>query len=169
MPPIDATALDPVPESTLDSKHPWNIRISGVGGTGVMTASAVISTAAHLDGLAVRGTDMTGLAQKGGSVVSDLRISRSIGQHTGTVPRGSADLLIALDGVTGAEDASTSVLNAARTVAVLSNSATPTGQMCTDVKATRPDGVQITGALGHAAKRAIITDCLLYTSDAADE
>ncbi|OFT36042.1 indolepyruvate ferredoxin oxidoreductase [Corynebacterium sp. HMSC08A12] len=160
VPPIDATALDPVPESTLDSKHPWNIRISGVGGTGVMTASAVIATAAHLDGLAVRGTDMTGLAQKGGSVVSDLRISRSIGQHTGTVPRGGADLLIALDGVTGAEDASTSVLNAARTVAVLSNSATPTGQMCTDVKATRPDGVQVTGALGHAAKRAIITDAI---------
>lgn len=160
VPRVDATDLEPAPACDLNAKHPWNVRISGVGGTGVMTASAVIATAAHLDGLAVRGTDMTGLAQKGGSVVSDLRISKTIGQHTGTVPRGSADLLIALDGVTGAEDPSTSVLNAARTIAVLSDSTTPTGQMCTDVTASRPDGVQIAGALGHAARRAIITDAI---------
>lgn len=164
VPDIDADMLDPAPACDLDGARPWNIRISGVGGTGVMTASAVIATAAHLDGLAVRGTDMTGLAQKGGSVVSDLRISKKIGQHTGTVPQGGADLLIALDGVTGAEDPSTSVLNAQRTTAVLSNSATPTGQMCTDVTATRPDGVQIAGALGQAARRAIITDAIRVSS-----
>ena len=53
-----------------------SLRLTGIGGTGVVTVSQMIAMAAHFEGLRVRGLDQTGIAQKGGAVVSDLRISR---------------------------------------------------------------------------------------------
>ena len=51
------------------------VRMPGVGGTGVVTVSAILQMAAHLDGRHASGLEQTGLAQKGGPVVSDVRIS----------------------------------------------------------------------------------------------
>jgi len=48
--------------------------LAGIGGAGVMTASAIVGMAAHLEGRGVGIYDMTGLAQKGGAVYSHLRI-----------------------------------------------------------------------------------------------
>lgn len=48
----------------------------GIGGTGVVTASAILQMAAHLDGLFAAGLEQVGLAQKGGPVVSDVRIAK---------------------------------------------------------------------------------------------
>ena len=69
----------------------------GVGGTGVVTVSQILQMAAHLDGLSAAGVDQTGLAQKGGPVISDLRISRA--PITGQVRAGAAraDVLIGFD------------------------------------------------------------------------
>ena len=49
----------------------------GIGGTGVVTVSQILQMAAHLDGRYAAGLEQTGLAQKGGPVVSDVRISRA--------------------------------------------------------------------------------------------
>lgn len=52
----------------------FGILLAGIGGTGVVTASAIVGMAAHLEGRGVGIYDMTGLAQKGGAVYSHLRI-----------------------------------------------------------------------------------------------
>ena len=70
--PNDARPLVPLPPGSGSAA---NILIAGVGGTGIVTVSQVLGTAAHLDGSHVSTLDMTGLAQKGGAVVSHVRIS----------------------------------------------------------------------------------------------
>ena len=153
----DADLPDP-PAVHLGAGRSWNVRVTGVGGTGVVMLAAVIAAAAREDGRHVRGVDMTGLAQKGGAVVSDVRISDGALEQSGLVPAGAADLLLALDGLTSADPANLAVIDAARTTAVASSTSTPTGVMCTDVRAERPDGVALAGAIGRSAARAVTAD-----------
>ena len=67
---------EPSPRVPADG---FTVRLSGIGGTGVITVSQVLGTAAMLDGMVVRGLDQTGLSQKAGPVVSDLRLSQRRG------------------------------------------------------------------------------------------
>ena len=73
------------------------VRMMGIGGTGVVTVSQVLGMAALIDGLHVRGLDQTGLAQKGGPVVSDLRISRGPLASASKAPAGSVDTYLGFD------------------------------------------------------------------------
>jgi indolepyruvate ferredoxin oxidoreductase len=70
----EAEGLAPPPMPRLRAR-PHNLLIAGVGGTGIITAGAVVAMAAHLDGLAVSELDFTALAQKGGSVMCHLRMA----------------------------------------------------------------------------------------------
>ncbi len=105
----------------------------GIGGTGVVTMSQVVSTAAMLDGRATNSLDQTGLAQKGGTVVSNLRIfgpgEQSAPDSSNYIGDGEADALLLFDLVSGI---SPNILNRAtsdRTVAVVSSALIPTGAM----------------------------------------
>ncbi len=72
----DAGTVATLPEPPLaDTARPFNLLITGVGGTGVVTLGALLGMAAHLDGKGVSVLDMTGLAQKFGAVFSHLRIA----------------------------------------------------------------------------------------------
>ena len=89
---------DPV-QPALD--RPWNILVNGVGGTGVVTIGALMGMAAHLEGKGVSVLDMTGLAQKGGAVMSHVRIAASAEDiQSVRIAAGAADLVIGADFVT---------------------------------------------------------------------
>ena len=64
----------PRPEAADLGDGAFDMLLAGIGGTGVVTASAIVGMAAHLEGRGLGIYDMTGLAQKGGAVYSHLRI-----------------------------------------------------------------------------------------------
>ena len=73
-PAASPAAAPPEPERTALDKG-YGIVITGVGGTGVVTVGALVAMAAHIEGKGFGVLDMTGLAQKGGAVISHLRLA----------------------------------------------------------------------------------------------
>lgn len=72
-----------------------DIILCGVGGQGTILASRLIATAAMRRGLHIHAAETIGMAQRGGSVCSHLRIGE--GAHSPLVPKGRADLIIAFE------------------------------------------------------------------------
>lgn len=93
-----------LPEPELPSlKQPLAIVVAGMGGTGVITVGALIGTAAHLEGKSCGVLDMTGLAQKGGSVWTHIRIgAQRSAIHSARIASGGADVLLGCDLVVAA-------------------------------------------------------------------
>ncbi|TDR72497.1 indolepyruvate ferredoxin oxidoreductase family protein [Paludibacterium purpuratum] len=87
--------------------QPYSIMVTGIGGTGVVTIGQVLAMAAHLDDMGVTVLDMAGLAQKGGSVWSHVRIARSQqALHAVRIAAGDANLVLGCDlVVTASEEA----------------------------------------------------------------
>ncbi len=126
-PEIDASGL-PLPE-TPELTQPWNVLFTGVGGTGVTTVAAIIAMAAHVDGNAASSLDMTGLAQKGGPVLSHLRFAREPELiSTGRVPPASTDCVIACDLVVAAGGDALNLMDAERTAIYANTDVTPTSE-----------------------------------------
>jgi len=88
-----------LPEPALPSlEKPVGILVAGVGGTGVVTIGALVGMAAHLEGKGVTVLDMTGLAQKGGAVMSHVRLAERQEQlHAPRLATGEADTLLGCD------------------------------------------------------------------------
>jgi indolepyruvate ferredoxin oxidoreductase len=94
---VDFSTL-PQPEFATDLAQPWNILVTGIGGTGVVTIGALIGMAAHLEHKGATVLDQTGLAQKGGAVTCHLRIARTPGDiHAVRIAAGEADLVLGCD------------------------------------------------------------------------
>ncbi len=72
-----------------------NIIICGVGGQGTVLAAKVLSQAAISNGERVLSAETIGMAQRGGSVVSHVRIGEDV--YSPLVPQGQADVLIAFE------------------------------------------------------------------------
>jgi indolepyruvate ferredoxin oxidoreductase len=126
-PVLDAPSVIPAPP--LPFVDELTVRLSGIGGTGVVTTSQIIGTAAMLQGFHVRGLDQTGLSQKAGPVVSDLRLSRTIPHPSNRATAGSVDLLLAFDQLAAGNDATIRTLDPARTTVIANTAAVPTGAM----------------------------------------
>ncbi len=110
-----------------------NIVFTGIGGTGVTTTSSVLAMAAHIDGRSASVVDMTGLAQKGGSVFSHVRIGETADTPIGgRVPAASADVLIACDLLVAAGPEALALYAKSRTVALGNDVIQPTADFVTD-------------------------------------
>lgn len=73
----------------------FNIVLAGVGGQGTLLAAEVLGLAAVKDGLNVRVGEIHGMAQRGGAVVSTVRIGRNV--LAPTVVEGQADVLLGFE------------------------------------------------------------------------
>jgi len=95
--PLSRSATLPLPASPMLDR-PYDLLVTGVGGTGVITVGALIAMAAHLEGRGVSVLDFTGFAQKLGPVLSYLRLAATPDQlHQVRIDQGSADALIGCD------------------------------------------------------------------------
>lgn len=72
-----------------------NCLLCGVGGQGVVLASKLIAYAAMEKGMQVRTTETIGMSQRGGSVVSHVRMGEEV--HSPMIPKGSADVIMAFE------------------------------------------------------------------------
>ncbi|MFO1493691.1 MAG: indolepyruvate ferredoxin oxidoreductase family protein [Lysobacterales bacterium] len=110
----------PYPSIRSDLSQPWNVLITGVGGTGVVTIGALLGMAGHLEGKGVSVLDQTGLAQKGGAVTCHVRIAqRPEHIHAVRIAAGEADLVIGCDVVVVNDYWALSKIREARTHAVI--------------------------------------------------
>ena len=147
-PPAAPTDLDdPVPVVPTDD---LSVRIVGIGGTGVVTVSQVVGTAAMFDGYEVRGLDQIGLSQKAGPVVSDLRLDRGRASASNRLGERQADVLLAFDQLGAASPSGLSRADPQRTVVVGSTSQTPTGAMVAHPERRMPDAAELESVIAAA-------------------
>jgi indolepyruvate ferredoxin oxidoreductase len=152
-PPAPPADLAPAAAGLVDADD-FTVRLTGIGGTGVVTVSQVLGTAAMLAGFHVRGLDQTGLSQKAGPVVSDLRVTRGDAAVSNHANVSGVDCLLAFDLLVGASDANLSGVRADRTVVIASTDAVPTGQMVTNPEVALPVGSVLTERVGQVSRAA---------------
>jgi indolepyruvate ferredoxin oxidoreductase len=125
----------------------FTMRITGIGGTGVVTIAQVVATAGFIDGYAPRGLDQVGLSQKAGPVVSDLKLTADNRELSSKVSRAECDLYLVCDVLVAAETDNLAVADASRTVAVVSTADVASGAMVRRPESAFPDQTPITAAI----------------------
>jgi indolepyruvate ferredoxin oxidoreductase len=116
----------PEPPSRPSLDRPYNIAVGGVGGTGVLTIGALLGMAAHIEGKASMILDMSGLAQKGGAVLSHVRLSEHTADVTcSRIVTGTADLVIAADEVVAVAKETISLCESGRSHGVINTHLIP--------------------------------------------
>jgi indolepyruvate ferredoxin oxidoreductase len=82
---------------------PYQVLVTGIGGTGVITIGQILGMAAHIAGKSATVLDMTGLAQKNGAVISHIRLApKDDDIHAVRVAAGEANLVLGCDMVVAA-------------------------------------------------------------------
>jgi indolepyruvate ferredoxin oxidoreductase len=137
----DALFADlPAPEPP-PLEQPWNVLVTGIGGSGVITVGALLGMAAHLEGKGCSVLDVTGLAQKNGPVTSHVRIAaQPSALHATRIATAGADLVLGCDMVVTSSPENLSKLAKGRTTAVVNSQVSPTSDF-----ASKPD-LDLSGA-----------------------
>ncbi|WP_114650255.1 indolepyruvate ferredoxin oxidoreductase family protein [Pseudothauera hydrothermalis] len=126
----------PQPVTGLD-EAPYDMLITGVGGTGVVTVGALVSMAAHLDSMASSQLDFMGFAQKGGAVLAFIRwAKRPDLLNQVRIDTQQADLLLACDLVVGASPEALGTVRRGRTRVVVNSHPHPTDRFVRDPDAS---------------------------------
>ena len=145
-PPTDLPTPEPrVPQDVL-------IRMPGVGGTGVVTVAAILRMAAFLEGRYASGLEQTGLAQKGGPVISDLRIASKPIEGQIRATSKSVDVLLGYDLLGCVAPATLETLDPERTVAVMNSDVSPTAANVTQPDVPLPVSARLIGLVRHATR-----------------
>lgn len=142
-----------LPTPNKNEKDISNIFMLGIGGTGVVTVNQIISTAAFLENKKVISLDQTGLSQKGGSVVSHLKILKNSKKDLSSrVGNGEADAYLVFDLLTGFNPKNLAKLNPKRSISVISASEIPTGDMVRNTTSEYPDSQQMISTISNYSK-----------------
>jgi indolepyruvate ferredoxin oxidoreductase len=144
----------PAPVSKVDSSFGFGIHVMGIGGTGSVTVVATIANAARLEGKHVIGLDQTGLAQKGGAVISDIKITNEPFSGSNKVSDGRTDLYLGFDILNATDPKNLDKCHPERTIAVVSTTQTPTGQMVSNRKVFFPIVPNLTAGIDKVTRQA---------------
>ena len=117
----------PPPRERVPVGERYSILMPGIGGPGVVTVNALLATAAWIDGLSAITLDQTGLAQKGGAVVSSIVLSERPIEASAKIGYGNADLLLGFDLLGAGSADNLKRAHPSRTVAVVNTAEVPTG------------------------------------------
>ena len=118
-----------IPKPISLNSTSYNILVTGIGGTGVVTIGALIGMAAHLEKKGVSVLDQVGIAQKGGAVLSHIKIaSNPKNIYSTQISEYSTDLLLGCDIVVSANKEVRSLLDRHKTNAIINNHETPLSQ-----------------------------------------
>jgi indolepyruvate ferredoxin oxidoreductase len=124
--------------------QPYGVLVTGIGGTGVVTVGQILAMAAHVAGKACTVLDMSGLAQKGGPVMSHVRLAESDDHIFSTrVGTGAADLLIGCDVLVSASKDAVSRMGHGRTHALVNATLAPTAAFVKNPDWSYPDAVSV--------------------------
>ena len=103
-----------------------NIILTGIGGTGVLTISAILGMAANIENKKATTLDMTGLSQKGGAVWAYIKLYTDKKKpYSHKITPGMSDVLLACDQVVATKDEIQEVLSTKRTYAVINSNSAP--------------------------------------------
>ncbi len=104
----------------------YNILVTGIGGTGVITVGALLGMAAHIEGKGASILDQTGLAQKNGAVMSHVRIANTASELAGTrIPSRQTDVVVGCDLVVAASKDALQTYDLGRTKAFINDYVVP--------------------------------------------
>ncbi|MBE1537012.1 indolepyruvate ferredoxin oxidoreductase family protein [Actinomadura algeriensis] len=141
---------EPAPRVPVDD---FTMRITGIGGTGVVTVAQILATAAAVEGRHVRALDQTGLAQKGGAVVSDVKISSAPILRAAKLAEAECDLYLGCDPLVATDPVHLKATAPDRTLAVVSTAEVATGHMVVDPTSVFPGQDRIRSALDGRVAR----------------
>jgi indolepyruvate ferredoxin oxidoreductase len=110
----------------------YNMLLAGIGGNGVVTVSALLGMAGHLEGMQFTVLDNSGLAQRNGSVTSHLRLGDSAHRHSPRIPNGDVDLVIGADPMVVAIPETLAKLGHGRSAVILNRFVAPNAHFAAD-------------------------------------
>ena len=143
----------PLPEPVRRVPGTASVFMMGIGGTGVVTVNQILGTAALLDGKHVRGLDQTGLSQKGGPVVSHLKIFDRPEEVSAKVAAGGADCYLGFDILVATSPQNLDHARSDKTIAVVSTSQVPTGAMVTKPDVHFPDPAGLLASVNRCTRK----------------
>src|SRR3989449_662959 len=142
-----------LPQPAPRGPREGNVFMMGIGGAGGVTVNQILGPAALLDGRHVRGLDQTGLSQKGGPVVSHLKIFERTPEASNKVAAGSADCYLGFDILVATSPQNLDHASPDRTLAIVSTSKVPTGAMVTSTDVEFPDPGGLVLAINRVTRK----------------